>query len=87
MTVIFFFSVPVEKLKTHDDDPETTSSSNKKKPKTKTAPPKQQDYQFKDFRKLCMNLCKENSHLQKTAIIKEFFDKTITKGTLQQLIM
>jgi len=71
----------MEKFKTHDDDPDKTSeSSKKKKSKTKTAPPKMQDYQFKEFRKLCMNLSQENKYLQKTAIIKEFFDKVLSKG-------
>lgn len=71
----------MEKFKTHDDDPDKTSKlSNKKKPKTKTTPPKMQDYQFKEFRKLCMNLSQENRYLQKTAIIKEFFNKVLSKG-------
>lgn len=39
-----------------------------------------QTYYFKDFRKLCMNLSQENSYLQKTEIIKAFFDKMLSKG-------
>lgn len=76
------FLVPKEKLKTHDDESDKNETPNKKRTKTKNVKsiPKIQDYNFKDFRKLCMNLSQENSYTQKTAIIKEFFDKTLPKG-------
>lgn len=92
MTFFFFFTVPKEKFKTVDDEPDKKETPNKKKPKTKLPPasksppaskpppPRVQEYYFKDFRKLCLNLSQENSYLQKTAIIKEFFDKILSKG-------
>lgn len=89
LTCVFFVfkfpSVPVEKLKTHDNESDKkneTTTPSRKKPKTKPAPPQMQEYYFKDFRKLCMLLSQENSYLQKTAIIKDFFDKILAKGTL-----
>lgn len=86
---VFIFSlVPVEKLKTQDNESDKkseTMTSSKKKPKAKPAPPQMQEYYFKDFRKLCMLLSQENSYLQKTAIIKDFFDKILAKGTLNIL--
>lgn len=83
----YYFLVPVEKHKTHDDEPDKKpEASNKKKPKTnsekKPPPPQMQTYYFKDLRKLCMNISQENSYLQKTAIIKESFDKMLSKGML-----
>lgn len=85
---MLLFSVPKENFKTHNDEPDNEETcKNQKKPKTKTArtprrtPPKRLDYYFKDFRKLCMNLSQENSHLQKTAIFKEFINKLLSQGT------
>lgn len=81
------FLVPREKFKTRDDDPGKKETPSKNKSKTKPSAslppppkPKMQEYLFKDFRKLCMNLSQENSHLQKTAIYKEFIDKMLSKG-------
>lgn len=77
-----FPNIPKEKLKTHDDEePDKKDTPNKKKPKAKPVPslPQTQDYYFKDFRKLCLSLSQENSHLQKTAIFKEFIDKILSK--------
>lgn len=74
--------VPKEKLKTHDNESVNKETPNKKKSKKKllTPLPQVQDYYFKDFRKLCMNLSQENSYLQKTAIFKEFIDKMLSEG-------
>lgn len=76
------FLVPKEKLKTHDDESDKKETPSKKQSKKKllTPLPQVQDYYFKDFRKLCMNLSQENSYLQKTAIYKEFIDKMLSKG-------
>lgn len=81
MTVLL---VPKEKLKTHDDEPDKKETPSKKKSKKNilTPLPQVQEYYFKDFRKLCMNLSQENSYLQKTAIFKEFIDKMLSKGML-----
>lgn len=79
----FCILVPKEKLKTHDDDETNKKDTPKRnKPKAKSEPPlpQTQDYYFKDFRKLCLSLSQENSHLQKTAIFKEFIDKILSKG-------
>lgn len=89
----FFFIVPKEKFKTHDDEPDKKETPSKKKPKTKLpstskpSPPIVHEYYFKDFRKLCMNLSQENSYLQKTAIIKEWFDKILSKGAYHYSIV
>jgi len=85
---LFYVLVPKEKLKTHDDEePDKKDTPNKKKPKAKPVPslPQTQDYYFKDFRKLCLSLSQENSHLQKTAIFKEFIDKILSKGMFYKL--
>uniref|UniRef100_A0A2S2R6T2 DNA ligase n=1 Tax=Sipha flava TaxID=143950 RepID=A0A2S2R6T2_9HEMI len=81
-----FPDIPREKFKTHDDSPVEKETPSKKKLKTKPPPtlvpsskPQMQEYLFKDFRKLCMKLSQENSHLQKTAIFKEFIDKILSK--------
>lgn len=76
------FLVPKKKLKTLDDSSDNKETPDKKKLKKKilTPLPQVQDYYFKDFRKLCMNLSQENSYLQKTAIFKEFIDKMLSKG-------
>jgi len=80
----YLFLVPKEKFKTHEDEPDSKETKNQKKPKSKVPPPQtplqQLDYYFKDFRRLCMNLSQENSHLQKTAIFKEFINNILSKG-------
>lgn len=78
----------MEKLKTHDDEePGKKETPNKKKSKAKPVPsvPQTQDYYFKDFRKLCLSLSQENSHLQKTAIFKEFINTILSKGIVYKL--
>lgn len=74
--------VPKEKLKTHDDEPDKkkTPSKNKKESKCLSTVIKTQTYYFKDFRKLCMHISEENSHLQKMAIIKKCFDDILSNG-------
>jgi len=87
--VFFYISVPKEKLKTHDDDePGKKDTQKKNKSKTKPAPslPQTQDYYFKDFRKLCLSLSQENSHLQKTSIFKEFIHSILSKGMFYKLL-
>jgi len=83
MSISFYILVPKEKLKTHDDDEaDKKEVPNKMKSKTKPVPslPQTQSYYFKDFRKLCLNLSQENSHLQKTAVFKEFIYNILSKG-------
>ncbi|CAH1732759.1 unnamed protein product [Aphis gossypii] len=77
-----FPDIPKDKLKTHDDhEPVKKDTANKKKSKTKPvlSLPQTQDYYFKDFRKLCLSLSQENSHLQKTSIFKEFIQNILSK--------
>jgi len=81
--------VPKDKLKTHDDhEPAKKDTANKKKSKTKPvlSLPQTQDYYFKDFRKLCLSLSQENSHLQKTSIFKEFIQNILSKGMFYKLL-
>ncbi|VVC27205.1 Nucleic acid-binding, OB-fold,BRCT domain,DNA ligase 3, BRCT domain,DNA ligase, ATP-dependent,DNA [Cinara cedri] len=84
-----FPEIPNEKLKTHNNDViKKTDKLNKRKSKLEEKSsqkkqierlPQMQEYKFKTFWKLCMNISLENGHLKKMEIIKEFFDKISSK--------
>lgn len=88
--MLFFFLVPKEKLKTHDDEKlNKPDKKTKKKPKSEATSsqkeppeplPQMRDYFFKNFRKLCMKVSLENGHLKKMDVIKQCFDKISSKG-------